>query len=59
MFQFKNIEEYSFIFIIIKIYRSLICLNFNSEYSDEKFQIPSGSSVVIKRVPAGSAPSNM
>ncbi|XP_050268101.1 E3 ubiquitin ligase PQT3-like isoform X1 [Quercus robur] len=29
------------------------------EYSDEKFQIPSGSSVIIKRVPAGSAPSNM
>jgi hypothetical protein len=31
----------------------------NSEYTDEKFQIPSGSSVIIKRVPAGSVPSNM
>ncbi|XP_062159185.1 E3 ubiquitin ligase PQT3-like isoform X3 [Alnus glutinosa] len=29
------------------------------EYTDEKFQIPSGSSVIIKRVPAGSVPSNM
>lgn len=29
------------------------------EYTDEKFQIPSGSSVIIKRVPAESVPSIM
>jgi hypothetical protein len=37
----------------------LIGFEFNSEYTDEKFQIPSGSSVIIKRVPAGSVPSIM
>ncbi|KAL6970663.1 RING-type E3 ubiquitin transferase [Sarracenia purpurea var. burkii] len=29
------------------------------EYNDDNFQIPSGSSVIIKRVPAGSVPSAM
>nr|GMD41050.1 E3 ubiquitin ligase PARAQUAT TOLERANCE 3-like [Ipomoea batatas]GMD42794.1 E3 ubiquitin ligase PARAQUAT TOLERANCE 3-like [Ipomoea batatas]GMD47575.1 E3 ubiquitin ligase PARAQUAT TOLERANCE 3-like [Ipomoea batatas]GME16017.1 E3 ubiquitin ligase PARAQUAT TOLERANCE 3-like [Ipomoea batatas] len=26
------------------------------EYNDEKFQIPSGSSIIVKRVPAGTLP---
>lgn len=29
------------------------------EYTDEKLQVPSGSSVIIKRVPAGSFPRNL
>lgn len=32
-------------------------MGLDAEYVDENFQIPSGSSIIIKRIPAGSVPS--
>ena len=35
---------------------NLLCFVLNSEYKDESVRIPTGSSVIIKRVPANSSP---
>ncbi|XP_022858742.1 E3 ubiquitin-protein ligase RBBP6-like isoform X2 [Olea europaea var. sylvestris] len=37
----------------------LVFLDADSDYKDDDIQIPSGSSVIVKRVPAGTVPSVM